>query len=213
MTHICKSHRIKVRQQSNHLSNHKSAKPLPFTVNPDDPMVLILCDGTRLRQPIEGLGLYCSEQGRFYSLTRFGLREIKVHPAPKNNYCKRVQHGPGHHQGQHYPHVCVGGKQRPAHHLMILAWRGRWDKSIEQVDHINGDINNFSISNLRVIDIPENDRCGGILRRLRNASVRLNEPRLNPVNIPQERLLHIFSTVRIPKSGRVNDSYLLNLLD
>ena len=104
------------------------------------------------------------------------------------------------------------GKKYEIHILVTLAWQKAREAG-EEIDHVNGNINDFRSKNLRVIGAKENDRCGGILRRFRNASVRLNEPRLNPVNIPQEKLLEIFATFRLPKSRKAIDAYLLSLLD
>jgi hypothetical protein len=78
---------------------------------------------------------------------------------------------------------------------MALAWCGGIPDGFV-ADHINGDIDNFSFENIRVIDIPENNRCGGVLKRLRNLSKKRNDPSLNPLNIAQKDLLEIFDRTK-----------------
>ena len=197
MTDICKSQRIKQRQlrikhQTSNIKHRRPSPPIWFKFDPDDERQLILANGTRLRQPLASVGLFCSQGGKFYSLTRFGLRPIKVHLAPKNHYCKKVQHGTGHHQGEHYPHVCINGKQRPAHHMMMLAWKGTWDKSKEEVDHIDGNIHNWNIKNLRKLLKHDNHWTGGIIRRLRKASKDYNLPFMHPARRTPEDMLDLF---------------------
>ena len=213
MTNICKSLRIKERQLRNKRRKPgKQHERLDYSVLSETPRILQLRDGTLLRQPIEGIDLYLSEDARVYAINRTGLREKRVDYTKKNNYCKRLNTGRGHHQGQNYPRVRFLGKKYSMHTLMAILFKGGVPKG-KVADHINGNIDDFSIRNIRVISIPENNRCGGILKRYRNASKRLNEPRLNPLNIPQEKLLRIFAEFRKPKSGKVKDSYLLSLLD
>ena len=187
-------------------------RPLRYAIVSESPRMLRLMNGTKIKQPIEGVELYIAKGKHVYALTQFGLRERCVDFTKKNNYCKKIISGRGHHQGQAYPRVRLHGKKYPLHVLMALAWKGGIPKG-KVADHINGDIDDFSYENIRVIDIPENDRCGGILRRMRNAAKRMNEPRLNPKNMPQEKLLEIFETLPIPKNGRVKDEVWLRYLD
>lgn len=172
-----------------------SGPPLKYKVDPEDKRTLILRNGTQIRRCRDNLCVYCSRAGRFYTLTRFGLRAIKVQLAPKKNYCKPMR-GRGHHQGQHYPHVSLGHKHYSVHHMMMWAWRGVWNKLIEVVDHIDGNIYNWHLDNLRALEIAENDRCGGILRRLRNVAKERNDPSLLPVNIAYDDLLEIFERTK-----------------
>lgn len=209
MKQICKSLRIKVRQQKT--KRRCPAKPVSYRVNPNDPRELILTeDGTILRQAIDGVGLFVSTSGRTYALTSWGLRPRQVNLWKKNNYGKLTRNG--NRQGQVYPYIYYRKGTYRIHELMALAWLHAKSDD-EAIDHINGDIENCDLTNLRVISKEENCRCGGLLKRLRNASIRLYEPRLNPVNIPQEKLLEIFATFRLPKSRKAIDAYLLSLLD
>ena len=173
-----------------------SGPPLSYKVDPEDERQLILKNGTRIRHCRDDVCAYCSQGGRFYTLTRYGLRVIKVQLSPKKNYGKRIMTGRGHHQGQHYPHVSVGGKHYSVHHMMMLAWCGAWDKLIEVVDHIDGNIYNWRLDNLRKFDKEENDRCGGILRRLRNIAKERNDPSLLPIYIDNADLLEIFERTK-----------------
>ena len=219
MKGICKAQRMKERQlrgKGNHLTfnderlairesgRRRPAKPIWYKVDPENPRQIILKNGTRLRQPMVGVGLFCTEGGRFYSLTRYGLRPIKVQLSPKNNYCKKIMTGRGHHQGQHYPHVAYGRRFRyPAHHLMILAWQAPWDKSIEEVDHIDGNINKFSLDNLEIVTKEENIRRRKILYALRKASKQFKDPSLNPKNMSPEELRRIFREIDCDDAAKI----------
>ena len=171
-----------------------SGPPLQYKVDPDDERQLILKNGTRIRQPIIGVGLYLSERKRVYTLTRMGLRPRRVNYWKKNHYLKRTRNG--HRQGQSYPYVSFQGRTYRMHILMALAWKGglpRWMVA----DHTNGDIDNFSAENIRVIDITENYRCSGILKRLRNAAIKRHEPSLDPLNWRIGDLLDLFERLRV----------------
>lgn len=78
---------------------------------------------------------------------------------------------------------------------MALAWLGGIPNGFV-TDHINGDIDNSRIENISVISIPENNRCGGILRRLRSIAKERNAPSLNPLNINNADLLEIFERTK-----------------
>ncbi len=165
--------------------------PLSYKEDPEDDRQLILKNGTRIRRCRDDVCAYCSEGGQFYSLSRYGLRAIHVHISPKKNYCKPTE-GRGHNQGQHYPHVYIGDQYFPAHHMMIWAWRGSWDKLVENVDHIDGNIRNWKLSNLRVVLIEINDWCGGIIKRLRNAARKYKLPMMDPSKRSPEDMLALY---------------------
>lgn len=166
--------------------------PLWYKVDPEDDRQLILKNGTRIRRSRDDVRVYCSQGGKFYSLSRYGLREVHVRIDAKNNYCKPIQRGTGCAQGQHYPHVQIDNKSFPAHHMMIWAWRGIWDKLIENVDHIDGNIRNWKLSNLRVVFIEINDWCGGIIKRLRNAAKKHKLPMMDPSKRTPEDMLALY---------------------
>lgn len=192
MKNCCKSLRSRERQLRS--KQQKPRKPQPFLwfkFDPDDHRQLILSNGTRLRQAYDGVGLFLSQGGNVYALSRVGLRYRRVNFWKKNTYCKRLHTGRGRSQGQCYPYVHWHGHTYRLHQLMAYAWLGGIPDGMVP-DHINGDIDDFRTSNLRVISVEENDRCGGILRRLRNASVKYNLPELNPINMTQEELFERF---------------------
>ena len=164
----CKEQRIKERQQSN--KRKKTRRPLPpmdYAVVKDNHNILRLKNGTVLRQAIPGVGLYLSQGGRVYSLTAFGLRPRRIRFLKKNNYGKKTANGVS--IGQRYPYVDFRGKKYEVHILVTLAWL-RARREGEEIDHINGNIDDCRLVNLRIVTKEENRRCAQILRRLRKAA-------------------------------------------
>ena len=191
MRRICKEQKIKERQQSN--ERKKTRRPLPpmdYAVVKDNHNILRLKNGTVLRQAIPGVGLYLSQGGRVYSLTKFGLRPIRVDYSRKKNYGRKTPNGVT--NGPRYPYVMFRGKKYDVHLLVVLAWIGE-RKDGEEIDHINGNIDDCRVVNLRIVTKEENRRCAKILRKLRKAAKQLHDPALDPKNMPQERLLKIFA--------------------
>lgn len=203
MRRICKEQRIKERQQSN--KRKKARKPLPtvdYAVVADNGKTLRLRNGTVLRQAIPGVGLYLSQGGRVYSLTAFGLRPRRIRFLKKNNYGKKSANGVP--NGQRYPYIMFRGRKYEVHILVTLAWlRPRRDG--EEIDHINGNIDDCRLINLRIVTKEENRRCAQILRRLRKAAKQLNDPSLDPLNIPQPQLLKIFATLTVDDPNKIMD--------
>ena len=195
MRRICKEQRIKERQQLN--KRKKPRRPFPaveYAVVADNQKTLRLKNGTVLRQAIPGVGLYLSQGGRVYSLTAFGLRPRRIRFLKKNNYGKKSANGVP--NGQRYPYVDFRRKKYDVHILVTLAWI-RPRREGEESDHINGNIDDFRLVNLRIVTKEENRRCAQILRRLRKAAKQLNDPSLDPINIPQPQLLKIFATLTV----------------
>ena len=81
------------------------------------------------------------------------------------------------------------------HILMAEAWCGGLSDGMV-ADHINGNIDDFSERNIRVVTVEENIRCGSILRRLRRASVLYDCPQLHPMNMDQPDLLDMFERLK-----------------
>ena len=201
MRRICKEQRIKECQQSN--KRKKARKPLPtvdYAVVADNGKTLRLRNGTALRQAISGVGIYLSQSGRVYSLTAFGLRPRRTRFLKKNNYGKKTSGGTA--QGQRYPYIMFQGRKYEVHILVTLAWL-RPRREGEEIDHINGNIDDCRLVNLRIVTKEENRRCAQILRRLRKAAKQLNDPSLDPLNIPQSRLLKIFSTLTVGDPAKI----------
>ena len=167
--------------------------PRLFKHDPTDQRCLILRNGTRLRRSYDDVDLYSSEHESIYSLTRYGLRPKKIQRIRKRNYGKKTRSGA--HQGQRYPYVIFRDKKYEIHILVTLAWlRARGPG--EEIDHINGDIDDCRLKNLRIISAEENDRCAGILRRLRNFAKKRKDPALDPLNIKQQDLIEIFDRLK-----------------
>jgi len=79
------------KKETNHqskISNHHWTRPLPYKVDPTDSLVLILRDGTRIKQK-EGLDVFLSKDKCAYSLTRYGLRRIRINYTRKRRYGKK----------------------------------------------------------------------------------------------------------------------------
>ena len=194
MKSICKSLRIKERQLRNKRRKpRKPLKPVWFRVDPDDPCVLILRNGKRLRQK-EGLDLFFSMDGDVYSLTKYGLRKRRINFTRKRRYCMKSRNGVN--NGRRYPYITFRGSTFTIHIYMIEIWV-RPRREGEEIDHINGNIDDCRLINLRIVTKEENRRCAQILRRLRKAAKQLNDPSLDPLNIPQPRLLKIFATLTV----------------
>ena len=155
--------------------------------------MLILRNGMRIKQK-EGLDLFLSEHGAVYSLTRRGLRRLRINFTRKRRYGKKSRNGVP--NGRRYPYITFRGRTYPVHILMIEIWV-RPRREGEEIDHINGNIDDCRKVNLRIVTKEENRRCAQILRRLRKAEKQLNDPSLDPLNIPQPRLLKIFSTLTV----------------
>lgn len=192
MTNNCKSLRIKVRQQKNHkLKNRyrRWAKPVGFKVDINDPHQLILRNGTRIRQILDNVDLYLSEEGRVYSLTRFGLRRRRVDVCKKKRYGLKSQNGVS--NGQTYPFVTFRGRTFRVHTYVALAWIGPRPDGHE-IDHLNGNIDDWRRCNLSYVTIEENRRRAVILRRLRKAARKYNLPQMNPANRTPEDMLSLF---------------------
>ena len=104
--------------------------------------------------------LFCSTDGKFFSLTAGGscLREIKP------TYNPGMQNNKG---GSKYPKMRSFGNKL-CHHLMYETWVGPRTKGME-IDHINGDILDWSLDNLEEVTPAENRKRAKILRAMREA--------------------------------------------
>lgn len=180
----------------------KPLQPVEYVVVSESPRILRLKNGTRLKQAIEGVELYLSQGGRVYSLTKYGLRQIAIQYNRKKQYGKKSVNGVN--NGPRYPYVIFNGKKYDVHFLVVLAWIGV-RKDGEEIDHINGNIDDCRLVNLRIVTKEENRRCAQILRRLRKAAKQLNDPSLDPLNIPQSRLLKIFASLTVADPKDIMD--------
>jgi len=150
---------------------------------------LRLVDGTIVRKCPTVKPLYCSRAGKFYSihnaiLTDDGwvLREVKPNFSP-------AMRTPGRHchngrRGCVYPIMRQYDKQL-CHKLIALSWIGPRPEGME-IDHINGNILDWSVENLEYVTPAENRKRARLLRVLRSIG-------RDPLKMSREELLSIFS--------------------
>ena len=79
---------------------------------------------------------------------------------------------------------------------MADAWM-RPRRDFEEVDHLDGNIDNFRLSNLEIVTKQENQRRGKILRAMRKAARDLKDPSLDPANKTSEEMSRIFNVFLI----------------
>ena len=191
MRRKCKALRIAERHQRTRRKHPRNlGQLLWFKFDPNNSRQLILRNGTRLRQSIPNVPIYCSEGGRIYTLTMYGLREKSIDYCRKKNYCQLTGTGRSRF-GQRYPYIMFRKKKYHIHVIMTLAWKRKRRKG-EEIDHINGNIDDCRAINLRIITKEKNLWCGGIIRRLRNASKKYDLPLMNPVNRTPQDMLELF---------------------
>ena len=146
-----------------------------------------LVDGTIVRKCPTIKPLYCSRDGRFFSvhnmqITEEGciMREIKPNIAQAGT--RKCTHTNG--NGTHYPFLRQFGAKH-CHFLVAGAWYGpRPDGMV--IDHLNGDILNWSAENLEYVTPAENRKRAKILRCMREAGN-------DPTKLSAARLKAIFA--------------------
>lgn len=117
----------------------------------------------------QGTPFWLSEKGDVfirYANRRWHRRIVDT--CARKSYNTRTPNGVI--RGRIYPGVTYKGVHYRVHILMALAWIGSIPAGW-QVDHINGDINNWTRDNIRIVTVAENYRCGAILRWLRKKSI------------------------------------------
>lgn len=176
------------------LKRRSPGPPLRYKVDPKNKQILILRNGTRIKQK-QGLDLFLSLNGNVYSLTKYGLRRLRVNYTRKRQYGKKSRNGVT--NGRRYPYITFRGGTYTIHILMVEIWI-RPRREGEEVDHLDGNIDHFALDNLEIVTREENNRRRKILNALRKAAVELNDPFLNPINkTPDEmaRIYHAFTIV------------------
>ena len=79
------------------------------------------------------------------------------------------------------------------HHLVYETFIGPRTPGME-IDHINGNKLDWSLSNLQEVTPEENRKRARILRIIRKCAIADNTPELLPENRTREELLNIFNT-------------------
>ena len=161
---------------------------------------LRLVDGTIVRKCPTIKPLYCSREGKFYSvhnaeLTDDGwiLREVKPNFSP-------AMRTPGRHcfngkRGCVYPIMRQYDKQM-CHKLVALTWIGPRPEGME-IDHLNGDITNWSVDNLEYVTPAENRKRARLLRVLRSIGRDTKQ-------MSREELLQIFNKYTFTNSQNID---------
>lgn len=175
--------------------------PLRYKVDPDDPLVLILRNGTRIKQK-EGLDLFLSSGGVVYALTKSGLRRRRIDYCRKRRYGKKSRNGVP--NGRRYPYVTFRRGTYPVHILQVEIWI-RPRRKGEEVDHLDGNIDNFALENLEIVTREENNRRRKILNAMRKAARDLHDPSLDPKHMSPERLQKIFATLEVGNPTEMNE--------
>ncbi len=107
--------------------------------------------------------LYCSEDGRFFSVTRRSIRQIKHHFTPYDRTPGRGCHNGK--RGNMYPKM-RDFSNRLCHHLIYETWVGPRTPGME-IDHLNGDVLDYRASNLEMVTPSENIRRAKYLAIMR----------------------------------------------
>ena len=109
---------------------------------------------------------------------KVGGRTIYAHPDGifLNERARRIPVQPLRCTDRRYTHGGTPPDLGPSYgraycHIVIACTFIRIPDDDEQCDHINGDLTNFSLSNIRVIKKWINSRDGGYLRKLRNSGI------------------------------------------
>lgn len=194
MRNCCKSLCIAERKQRNKRKKHrKLSRALEYQIDPNDSSVLILRNGTRIKQK-QGLDLFLSLKGEVYALTKYGLRRRRV------DYCRKRRYGllscNGVRNGRRYPYITFRNGTYRMHILMVEIWL-RPRKEGEEVDHLDGNIDNFALENLEIVTREENIRRRKILNTLRRAAVVLHDPSLDPSRKSPAELARIYRSFTI----------------
>ena len=147
----------------------------------DFPPSLMCEDSTEVRLcPLDrtkGIPIYCSRSGLFFSYANGELKKVKPY-ANRHFKCKSNVHS-DYPKLQHY----LGNAR--VHMLMALTWIGP-SPAGHVVDHLNGNIFDWSADNLQWVIPAENHKRARLLRVLRSIG-------RDPKQMRQTELLAIFA--------------------
>ena len=119
--------------------------------------------------------LYCSADGRFFSISRRSIHQVKHNFSPCSRTPGRLCHNGK--RGNLYP-IMVNFGGRLCHHLIYETWMGERKPGM-QIDHVNGDILDYRACNLEQVTPKENMRRAKYLRVMRQCEF---DPRIFPAN-------------------------------
>ena len=153
---------------------------------------LRLANGTIVKKCPTVKPLYCSKDGRFFSVRNMQItdegcimHELKpsFNPAMRvRNQNSAVSHGIAYPNMRHFA-------ARPCHHLIWETWVGPRTKGME-IDHLNGNILDWSLDNLEEVTPAENRKRAILLRELRRNG-------RDPKRMTRDELQAIFRKYRI----------------
>ena len=147
---------------------------------------LRLVDGTIVKKCPTIKPLYCSKDGRFFSVRNMQITDegcIMHELKPCFNPGKKNVKG-----GSAYPAMTNFGN-RLCHHLIYETWVGPRTPGME-IDHINGDKMNWSLDNLEEVTPAENRKRAVLLRELRRNG-------RDPKQMTRDELQAIFRKYRL----------------
>ena len=153
---------------------------------------LRLNNGTIVKKCPTVKPLYCAKDGRFFSVRNMQItdegcimHEVQpiFSPAMRvRNQNSAVRHGINYPQMRHFGN-------RPCHHLIWETWVGPRTKGME-IDHLNGNILDWSLDNLEEVTPEENRKRAVLLRELRRNG-------RDPKQMTRDQLQAIFRKYRL----------------
>ena len=146
------------------------------------PPSLVCKDGTQVKLcPLErtkGIPIYCSKSGLFFSYASGALRQVRPY-VNRHFKSKRNVHSD-------YPKLQYYLGNGRCHMLMALTWLEPKPGKNYVVDHLNGNIFDWSLDNLQWITPTENRKRAKLLRVLRSIG-------RDPRKMSRNDLLEIFN--------------------
>ena len=153
---------------------------------------LRLNNGTVVKKCPTTKPLYCSKDGRFFSVRNMQITDegcIMHELKPCFNPAKRVRNqNSAVNHGLAYPSMTNFGG-RNCHHLIYETWVGPRTPGME-IDHINGNILDWSLDNLEEVTPAENRKRAVLLRELRRNG-------RDPKQMTRDELQAIFRKYRL----------------
>jgi len=139
---------------------------------------------------------WLTQSGLVFALTKDGVWKRRTVSGLKGHPAYGRRQASGCHSGERYPHLGHARKNYAAHKLMALAWLGPIPAGWE-VDHINGNILDWTLQNIQIVSVAENRKRAVILRARRMVARQDGRPDLLPENMPPEELLALFNKYNV----------------